>query len=133
MQNLNWNIQRTSKVANHFSHSCHNTFPNHLYTLHNLDAYKLVSFLYLDHVYWSEMHAERKFSTSSRLSCSHNTSFCILVHYTKRSVILCAFCVLCMNYEIQTHQKTLCPFACQATHMSHPQNYYMDFQRIWYR
>lgn len=104
-QNLNRTIQRTSKAANRISLSCHNSFPNHLYTLHKLDAYKLVRFFFFffDHVYWSEMCAEREFSTSFQLPCSHDTSFCNLVHYTKRPVILGNFCVLRVWTTRYTH------------------------------
>ena len=49
--------------------------------------------MYLDQIYWSEMCAEREFSASFQLSHSHETSFCILAHYTKRPVILGDFCV----------------------------------------
>jgi hypothetical protein len=53
------------------------------------------------------MCAERECSTSSQLSC-HDASFCILVHYTKRPVILGDFCVLCVLTTKYTHITKQC-------------------------
>jgi hypothetical protein len=54
------------------------------------------------------MCAEREFSTSSQLSCRHDASFCILVHYTKRPVIPGDFCVLCVLTTRYTHITKQC-------------------------